>query len=109
MRGLEEIAAEVLRCALAWDRESRIVGNVRADELAKLAASRLSACPLCGSEPWCDIDCSVCAVMSALEAQDGEPRQRVPAGREGAARKTGLAGKVSDGMRRWWKRRRAAQ
>lgn len=37
MRDLGAIAAEVLTCAEAWEPEVRVLGNVRADELAHLA------------------------------------------------------------------------
>lgn len=37
MRSVEAIAYDVLACAEAWDPDARLVGNVRADELAHLA------------------------------------------------------------------------
>lgn len=37
MRTREEIAAEVLACAMSWDDCVCLIGNVRADELAYLA------------------------------------------------------------------------
>jgi hypothetical protein len=29
------------------------------------------SCPACGSEPWCNIDCAVCAVFGALKSNGG--------------------------------------
>jgi hypothetical protein len=66
MMGLDAIAREALRCALAWEPNVTLVGNVMASELAALAASTLITCPKCGAEAWCDIDCDLCLVCSAL-------------------------------------------
>ena len=67
MRTNEQIAYEVLCCAIAHEPASKIVGNVSAMELAKIAAAQITACPKCGAEAWCNIDCDLCGVCSALE------------------------------------------
>jgi hypothetical protein len=70
-RTLADIAIDTLRCAFTWEPEAKLVGNVRADELALLAATVIDRttmnCPCCGAEPWCDIDCPVCCAISELE------------------------------------------
>ena len=35
---------------------------------AVLLAPMFTSCPACGAEPWVDIDCDTCGVMSALTA-----------------------------------------
>lgn len=37
-KGVEQIAAEVAFCAVSWEREARLLGNVTAAELFTLAA-----------------------------------------------------------------------
>jgi hypothetical protein len=59
----EQVAADVLACALAHDPESRLIGNVRAIDVAMLAALSLHTCPVCGAEAWVNIDCSLCDVV----------------------------------------------
>lgn len=75
-RPLGEIASEVLRCAMAWEPDARLIGNVTALEIARLAAQRIEdecqPCPLCGAEAGCDIDCGLCLGWDALtERGDG--------------------------------------
>jgi hypothetical protein len=70
MRGKEEIAIDLLRCAVSHVSDVRLLGNVRADEIALLAAEQIMTCPSCGAEAWCNIDCSLCVVISALEAEE---------------------------------------
>lgn len=70
-RALESVAVDVLRCALAWQPDARLVGDVTALDVARLAASAITACPKCGSEPWVNIDCNLCRVVGALE-DEGE-------------------------------------
>jgi hypothetical protein len=71
-----DIARDLLCCAVAHEASSRLLGNITAIEIASLAASILAAhefaCPLCGSEPWVNIDCKLCASCSAIE--DAEAR-----------------------------------
>lgn len=63
-------AGELLMCALAWDKDARLVGNITAHQVAVVAAVALDAnndaCPKCGSEPTCNIDCEVCNVVADL-------------------------------------------
>lgn len=66
MRTIEQIAVDVLECATGWEREARLIGNVQAYELAVLAAKHITSCPKCGAEPWVNIDCQLCAAMSAI-------------------------------------------
>jgi hypothetical protein len=66
MMGLNAIAREVLRCALAWEPNVCLIGNVMAAEIAALAAHEIITCPKCGAEAWCNIDCDLCLTCSAL-------------------------------------------
>lgn len=66
VRNRDAIAADVLECALGWEPDVRLIGNVQAAEVAYLAASMLTACPHCGSEAWVNIDCDVCLVVGQL-------------------------------------------
>lgn len=56
----------MLQCALAWERDARLIGNVTAADVAKVAALTMMTCPACGSEAWVNIDCGVCVVVSEL-------------------------------------------
>lgn len=67
MRNAEVIAADVLKCVLSWEPGVRVLGNVTGLEVARLLVDAFTACPACGAEPWCDIDCRVCGVMHALK------------------------------------------
>lgn len=62
----EETAWELLKCAVSHEPGARLVGNVRAAEIAALAASIVEQCPACGSEAWVNIDCTLCAVAADL-------------------------------------------
>lgn len=66
---IEQIAQETLRCALTWDRSARLIGNLTAFQIARLAAAVITFCPKCGAEPGCNIDCDVCSVIAALDAK----------------------------------------
>jgi len=66
MRQIEPIAVDMLHAALTWEPEVKLIGDVSAEEIAKLAASCLSCCPLCGSDPGVNIDCELCPVLSEL-------------------------------------------
>ena len=62
----EVAAVEILRCALGWEPEARILENVRACEVARLAANAIMTCPACGAEAWVNIDCETCLVVGKL-------------------------------------------
>lgn len=66
MMPLEKIAIETLKCALSWESNVCLIGNVMACEVAALAASQITSCPQCGAEPWVNIDCDLCMVCSSL-------------------------------------------
>jgi hypothetical protein len=66
MMDREKVAIEVLRCALAWEPDVCVVGNVMAMELAVLAASAIGTCPKCGATAWTDIDCDLCTTIAEL-------------------------------------------
>lgn len=69
MRTKEQIATSVLQSMISFEPTVCIVGNVTALEVTRLLTDAFTACPACGAEPWVDIDCRVCLVMSALEEQ----------------------------------------
>ena len=71
MMPLEQIAIETLKCALSWEPNVCLIGNVMASEVAALAASRITSCPKCGAEPWVNIDCDLCLVCSSLGKEQG--------------------------------------
>jgi len=68
MHNREQVAVEVLKCALSWEPEVRLLGNVMASEIAALAASCVTSCPSCGAEPFVNIDCDVCTICRSLLA-----------------------------------------
>jgi hypothetical protein len=63
MRTREEIAVDVLECALSWEPGARLLGNVTASEVVALAAASVMTCPKCGSEAWVNIDCDLCRLV----------------------------------------------
>lgn len=65
----EQTAASLLRLALEADPVSEVYPGTTAMNAARmLSATRLfTSCPSCGAEPWCNIDCDTCTVMSILE------------------------------------------
>lgn len=67
MRPLETIAVELLQSSISWEPDARLVGNVTAMELALVAAFIITSCPVCGAEPWVNIDCQLCNVISSIE------------------------------------------
>jgi len=67
MRKAGDVAIDVLLCALAWEPNVCLIGNVMASEIAALAASTMTTCPKCGAEAWVNIDCDLCTICSALE------------------------------------------
>lgn len=66
MRHPEKVAALVLEAALTWEPGARLVGDVMAVELARLAAGQVTTCPHCDSEAWVNIDCDMCLACAAL-------------------------------------------
>lgn len=71
---IEATALELLNCCLRHERSSRLIGNIRAVDLATLASSIVTSCPKCGAEPWVNIDCDLCDMCGLLLAgQDVSP------------------------------------
>ncbi len=62
----EACAVEILKCAFAWEPEARILGEVRAADIAALAAHLVDTCPRCGSTAWVNIDCPLCTLCHEL-------------------------------------------
>lgn len=62
----EACAVEVLRCALSHNPNARLIGNVRAIDIAALAAAAIDTCPKCGATAWVNIDCDLCSVCHSL-------------------------------------------
>jgi hypothetical protein len=69
VRAKDVIALDILKCAMAHVSDVRLIGNVRADEIALLASEHVMACPNCGAEAWCNIDCVLCMTIGALQAE----------------------------------------
>lgn len=69
-RTIEQIAVDVLKCATSHVTDVRLIGNVQAIELARLAERHITSCPSCGSEPWVNIDCHLCSAMSEVRKLD---------------------------------------
>lgn len=70
LRNAQDVARALLRHALALDPERVTCGATHA-EIAMLAAEMLATvfnepCPVCGAEPFVNIDCDVCLVASKL-------------------------------------------
>lgn len=61
-----KVAVDVLQCALGWAPDARLIGNVRAIDIAALAARNILACPMCGAEAWVNIDCQLCCFVSEV-------------------------------------------
>lgn len=68
-RSPEQIAVDTLKCAIAWEPGVRLIGNVKAIEIAELAARQINTCPKCGSTAWVNIDCDLCTMCHALKAR----------------------------------------
>lgn len=66
MMNRKAVAVEVLRCALAWEPNVCLLGNVMESEIAALAASDIDTCPKCGATAWVNIDCDLCLMVTAL-------------------------------------------
>lgn len=63
---LERIAADILACAITHEPGVRLMGNVRADDIARLAAHHIDTCPKCGATAWVNIDCDLCTACHEL-------------------------------------------
>lgn len=63
---IEAVAVETLKCAMTWAPDARLVGNVRASDIAALAAAAINTCPKCGATAWVNIDCPLCGICHAL-------------------------------------------
>jgi hypothetical protein len=72
VRTKEQIAGDILRCAMAHMSDSRLTGNVRADEIALLCVEHVMTCPNCGAEAWVSIDCALCETVTLLQAEARE-------------------------------------
>lgn len=68
----EQIAVEVLRCAVSHEPDVRLLGNVRASDLAALVATEVLTCPRCGCCAWVNIDCELCRLCSSLADLESE-------------------------------------
>lgn len=68
----EATAVETLKCCLAWDPGARVLGNVRAIDLAALMVKLIDTCPKCGATAWVNIDCDLCGVCHDLD-MNGAP------------------------------------
>lgn len=66
-RGIEQIAVDVIQCALGWEPDVRLIGNVKASEIALLASMVIDTCPKCGSTAWVNIDCDLCLLIGDLK------------------------------------------
>ena len=66
-RTIDQIASDVVENATAWATESRLIGNVTALELVRLAAPHVLSCPVCESEAFVGIDCYLCMAVHAAE------------------------------------------
>ncbi len=62
----EAIAVDVLKCAITHEPDVCLIGNVKARDIAALAAHVIQTCPKCGATAWVNIDCDLCGVCSGL-------------------------------------------
>lgn len=70
MRSKEVIATSLLKVLLRTKPLDKVLGTeVTVKELAGLLAEHFTSCPACGTEPWLNIDCKVCATMTGLELE----------------------------------------
>jgi hypothetical protein len=76
-RRLRAWAERWKRCATEWRRGAleafRNNSKLRArlDKWAKAERALCGgACPACGAEPWCNIDCDLCIAMSRVEPEE---------------------------------------
>lgn len=67
-QSVETIAVDVLRCAMAWEPDAKLIGNVTARDVARLAVSAIDTCPSCGATAFVNIDCMLCNIAEAVEA-----------------------------------------
>lgn len=66
MPSRESTAVDLLRCAMSHEPGVRLIGNVRACEVAALCTSLVTSCPKCGADPWVNIDCDMCHACGSL-------------------------------------------
>lgn len=66
----ERMAVEILNWALDHDPMAILIGSVRANEVAALAARSIDTCPECGAIAWVNIDCDLCCICSALTGKN---------------------------------------
>ena len=69
MRDLEKIAVDALKCAISWEPDACLIGNVTARETAYLASRSIMTCPKCGAEAFVNIDCNLCNAIEAIEKE----------------------------------------
>lgn len=72
-RDIKQISVDVLQCAIGWDPQAKLIGNVSALELARLAIPNIDSCPKCGAIAWVSIDCDLCMMVGVI--QDTEEEQ----------------------------------
>jgi hypothetical protein len=66
MRTNEKIAGAMLQAVMTMSATKTVAGDVTALEVARMLADSFTSCPKCGAEPWVNLDCLVCQVMTAL-------------------------------------------
>lgn len=64
---IESVAAEILRCAVSWEPNVCLLGNVRAVDVARAVQQHVTCCPSCGAEPWVNIDCRLCRALAGAD------------------------------------------
>lgn len=62
---IEDIAIELLRCAVAHEPNVMLVGNVSAMGVLLVAQAAVGCCPQCGATAWVNIDCKLCNIVTA--------------------------------------------
>lgn len=74
MRARNAVFESALRYCVSRDADEPLLGGActAAELLRMLAQHYPTACPMCGAEPWADIDCDLCMVCSTLTT-DGVP------------------------------------
>lgn len=66
-RSIEQISVDVLKCAVGWEPEAKLIGNVSALEVARLAIPNIDSCPKCGATAWVNIDCDLCMMVGVIQ------------------------------------------
>jgi hypothetical protein len=70
---IEKTAVELLGCAMAHEPGSRLLGNIRALDIAMLCMHIITTCPKCGAEAWVNIDCMLCRIACDMEREKHKP------------------------------------